>query len=181
MDARYKDADDQELLAAYCEGDAAAFEALYARHRIAVYSFLRLHAAGSDADALFDATWRRFVDRREDPLATGGVAARLYRIAHELILEARTDGAPAWESLEARELAATEERLRDITQRSRSRALRVRKALGQLPESQRESFLLYEAGGLPLPSVAAVEDEDVHVAAQRMKLALRALRNGLET
>lgn len=172
---------DEDLLLQYCDGDAAAFATLYARQRTAVYSFLRLNAIGLDADALFDATWRRFVDLRQEPLGTGGVAARLFRIAQGLVADARAAGAPAdWTEVERQEIAAAEDRLRDITERSRGRALQVRRSIGQLPVAQRESFLLYEAGGLPLPSVAAVEDEEVHIAAHRMQLALRALRAGLQ-
>lgn len=174
------DMTDEELLEAYCGGDADAFAVLYVRHRTAVFSYLKLHAIDTDADALYQATWTRLIDSREEPLGAGGVAARLFRIAHGLVAEARQQGELPWGDIEPRELAAAEERLRDITQRSRGRALRLRRAIGQLPEAQRDSYLLYEAGGLPLPSVAAVEDEEVHIAAQRLQLALRALRAGLE-
>lgn len=180
MDKRYHDTDDAELLQSFCDGDAEAFTELYLRHRTAVFSYLRLHALGADTEALYRATWVRLIDTRDEPLGTGGFIERLFRIAHGLVSEATRDGTPAWGDVEPREIAAAEDLLRDITQRSRGRALRVRRALGQLPDAQRESFLLYMAGGLPLPSVAAVEDESVHVAAQRMQLALRALRNGIE-
>jgi RNA polymerase sigma-70 factor (ECF subfamily) len=180
VDKRYHDIDDTELMQAFCAGDAEAFTELYLRHRTAVFSYLRLHALGAGAEALFRATWTRVVDTREQALGTGGFAERLFRIAHGLVLEAAEQGAPVWDEIEQREIAVAEDRLRDITQRSRGRALRVRRALGQLPDAQRESFLLYVAGGLPLPSVAAVEDAEVHVAMQRMQLALRALRAGIE-
>ena len=180
MDKRYHDTDDAELLQRYCDGDAEAFTELYLRHRTPLFSYLRLHALGTEAEALYRAAWMKAIDTREEPLGSGGFVERLFRIAHGLVSEAAREGAPAWGDVEPRELAAAEDRLRDITQRSRGRALRVRRALGQLPDAQRESFLLYVTGGLPLPSVAAVEDEEVHVAMQRMQLALRALRNGIE-
>jgi RNA polymerase sigma-70 factor (ECF subfamily) len=175
MDKRYIDHDDAELMQMFCDGDAEAFTELYLRHRTPLFSYLRLHALGADAEALYTTAWKRLIDSRAEPLNSGGFAERLFRIAHGLVIEAAGVATPPWDEVEQREIAAAEDRLRDITQRSRGRALRVRRALGQLPEQQRESFLLYVAGGLPLPSVAAVEDEEVHVAAQRMQLALRAL------
>jgi DNA-directed RNA polymerase specialized sigma24 family protein len=182
MEKRFTDADDSELFRQFRAGDAEAFTELYLRHRTPLFSYLRLHALGADAEALYRATWIKLIDTRDDEeLGPGGVVERLFRIAHAQVVEASGQGAtPPWDAVEQREIAAAEDRLRDITVRSRGRALRVRRALGQLPEAQRESFLLYTTGGLPLPSVASVEGEEVHVAVRRMQMALRSLRAGIE-
>src|SRR5918993_1233521 len=59
---------DEDLMLAYARGDAAAFDALYARHEAALYRFVRrlLGASfASQADEVFQDTWLRIVTARE--------------------------------------------------------------------------------------------------------------------
>src|SRR5688572_10421809 len=120
MDKRSTDADDTELFQQFCAGDAEAFTELYLRHRTPLFSYLRLHALGADAEALYRATWIELIDTRDEALGAGGVVERLFRIAHAQVVEASGQGAtPPWDEVEQREIAAAEDRLRDITVRSR--------------------------------------------------------------
>src|SRR5262245_42514664 len=112
MEARM-DETEEGLMQAFRDGDADAFAALYKHHKTAVFSYLRLHAFGAEAEALHVATWKRFVDARDEPLGDGGVPERLFRIAHGLVVEAAAQS-PTWDQVEQREIAAAEDRLRDI-------------------------------------------------------------------
>ena len=59
---------DEQLMQRYVGGDAAAFDALYARHEAALYRFVR-RALGSglvaQADEVFQDTWLRLVAARD--------------------------------------------------------------------------------------------------------------------
>lgn len=57
--------DDATLMLAYARGEAAAFDALYARHRGVLYRFL-LRAARDPqvAEELFQETWSRVIASR---------------------------------------------------------------------------------------------------------------------
>ena len=59
--------DDDTLMAAYARGEAAAFEQLYERHRLALYRFVRRLLGSANAaqvDEVFQDTWLRVVQAR---------------------------------------------------------------------------------------------------------------------
>ena len=59
--------DDDTLMAAYAQGEAAAFEQLYERHRQALYRFVRRllgTAHSAQVDEVFQDTWLRVVQAR---------------------------------------------------------------------------------------------------------------------
>src|SRR5690606_17386314 len=75
-------ATDEALIARYAAGDVAAFEALYARHELALWRFvLRLCRDRATAEELMQETW--FAVTREAPRfrADGRFAPWLYTIA----------------------------------------------------------------------------------------------------
>ena len=56
--------DDDTLMTAYAQGDAAAFERLYERHRAGLYRFVRRllgTALAAQTDEVFQDTWLRVV------------------------------------------------------------------------------------------------------------------------
>ena len=60
------EAPDEELMIAYRDGDAGAFETLYARHRGALYRFvLRSLKDRAVAEELFQEAWIRVIEARE--------------------------------------------------------------------------------------------------------------------
>jgi RNA polymerase sigma-70 factor (ECF subfamily) len=67
MQARYQNMTDEELMQAYCQGQALAFDALYARHEGALYRFVRRvlgqHLA-AQSDEVFQDCWLRVVNNR---------------------------------------------------------------------------------------------------------------------
>jgi DNA-directed RNA polymerase specialized sigma24 family protein len=61
------DIPDDVLMSAYAQGDAVAFERLYARHQAGLYRFVRrlLGAAlAAQADEVFQDTWLKVVHSR---------------------------------------------------------------------------------------------------------------------
>lgn len=195
-EARDADArDDEALMAAWRAGDVGAFEALFARHRRPLFTFL-LHLTGARdlAEDIFQETFVRVLRARERYEASGRFVAWLHVIARNALRDhQRRAGVRRVVTTESTLTGdggdATPARLEDLqgtrTDRrgdpavqSESQDLRARieAALLELPPAQREVFLLRERAGLDYAAIAEVVDCPPATAKSRMRYALSGLR-----
>ena len=65
------------------------------------------------------------------------------------------------------------------TERSLARE-RLEAALNDLPEEQRDAFLLHEEGGLTIDQIAAVTDCNRETAKSRLRYAINKLRAAID-
>ena len=83
--------DDDALMRAFAQGDARAFERLYARHHAALYRFVRRvlgREAGTQADEVFQDTWLRVVSARERWAPQGATFRTwLFTLAHHRAID----------------------------------------------------------------------------------------------
>ncbi len=170
--------DDSALMLRYCDGDVEAFEVLYRRHNDAVYRYLlRLCQHRDSAEDIFQEAWSKIVRARGSYRPTAKFTTFLYRVAHNCFIdhvrrnkrhtqiadvEPDTQPDPA-------DLPETE------TERSLARR-RLEAALKDLPEEQRDVFLLREEAGLSLDQIAAVTDTNRETAKSRLRYAVAKLR-----
>ena len=171
---------DQELVTR-CRRDAdelhASFRLLYDRHAPGAYRFLKGWVGPEAAlDCLQETFLRVFRDLdRFDP-------ARPFQpwvlgIARNVATNSRRDHARRKTTqLPAVELPAQPRR--PEAERREERAL-FREALAELPEEEREVFLLRKTEGLQFEQVAAVTGCSVRTAKHRMRSALTLLALGL--
>src|ERR1700693_5103203 len=81
-------ASDEQLMLAYAGGDAGAFEALYARHKGALYRFvLRSVKARGEAEELFQEIWMRAIEARSRYAPQAKFSTWLYTIAHNRLVD----------------------------------------------------------------------------------------------
>jgi len=181
---------DAALMLAYRDGDAAAFEALYARWRGPLYRyFLRQCGHAGQADELFQDVFMRVIGAAASYEATAKFATWLFRIAHnrlvdhwrklgrepvDLLPSGGDDGDCAFDP-PAPDAAAPE---RQAEQRELGEALMA--AVNALPEVQREAFLLAEEGGLTLEEIASVAGVGRETIKSRLRYATAKLRHKLE-
>ena len=79
---------DEDLMLSYAAGDAAAFDALYARHKGGVYRYLvRQCAHAGTADELFQDVWMNVIRVRTSYEPTAKFTTWLYRIAHNRLID----------------------------------------------------------------------------------------------
>ena len=82
---------DDELMAAYARGNAAAFEQLYARHQSGLYRFVRRllgQALAAQTDEVFQDTWLRVVNARAQWQPQGAsFRTWLYTLAHHRVID----------------------------------------------------------------------------------------------
>jgi RNA polymerase sigma-70 factor (ECF subfamily) len=184
---------DEALMRAYGQGDARAFEALYARHRAATYRYFLRHAGGQSAtaDELHQDLWLKVVGARRRYEAQAKFSTWLYTLArhrivdhwrarHGVSLASLEDEAAVMQAEES--LAALRDGSDDPLDASIDAQARDRlvAALADVPPLQRDAFLLHIEGGLSLQDVAGLTAASVETVKSRLRYAYRRLRAALE-
>jgi RNA polymerase sigma-70 factor (ECF subfamily) len=177
---------DEELMLRYCGGDAGAFDALYRRHRGSMYRFLlRQCGDAGAAEELFQDVWMRVVHSRSRYEARAKFASWVYAIAHNRLMDFyraggravfldQEDSEAALESLPADDPAA------DVRLDRKRTAARLLAALAELPEPQREAFLMQQESELSLEEIAAATGANRETVKSRLRYALAKLRASLK-
>lgn len=173
---------------AYRDGDAAAFEALYARHRGRLFRYL-LHQCGrhEQADEMFQEIWMSVIRARGGYEVSARFTTWLYRIAHNRLIDGfRARGRLAEFEADAGDAeadppdcpapaSAQPERLLERAQL----AGRLLAAVEALPGPQREAFLLATEGGLTVEEIANATGTGFETAKSRLRYAYSRLRSEL--
>jgi RNA polymerase sigma-70 factor (ECF subfamily) len=182
--------DDGELMLRYAGGDIRAFEALYGRHRSALYRYLARHTRDPEvANDIFQEVWSRVISSRSRYEPRAKFSTFLYRIAHNCFIDhcrrasARQDRANiSSEDFELEKaLPAPVADLPDARAEHAQTLVRYRSALASLPPEQRDTFLLYEESGLTLEEIGSITGVSMETAKSRLRYALSKLRTALGT
>jgi len=184
------EATDEELMQRYRDGDAHAFETLYARHKAPVYRYLlRQCGVAALAEELFQDVWMNLIKAHSRYEARAKFTTWLYTLAHHRVIdyyrrqatgvpisyEDDPDDAPLIE-----QVADSEVRQPDNAFERRRQAQQLLGLLAQLPEAQREAFLLREESGLSLDEIAEVTGVNAETAKSRLRYAMAKLRQGMK-
>ena len=178
---------DETLMSRYRTGDARAFETLYARHRAPLYRYLlRQCRVAAVAEELFQDVWMNVIRAREQYEVRARFTTWLYRMAHHRLIDyyrRQRHGVPVSydddpEDAVAR-IPADERVLPDNELDRRRQANRLLELIGELPEAQREAFLLREEAGLTLEAIAEATGVNAETAKSRLRYAVAKLRQGM--
>ena len=146
---------------------------LFQRHHRRLYRyFVRLSGEPSVAEDLTQEVFLRALRAESGYRAQGQEEAWLFRIARNLWIDRqrrRHCRPPVADSVPDELPAPASQELR----------LRLDEALGQLPEDEREAFLLCETGGLSYAQIASVCRISLEAVRSRIYRARRALRAAL--
>ncbi len=174
--------DDRELMMRYRDGDAGAFEQLYARHKGPLYRYFLRQTAGPEfALELFQEVWTKLIQARERYVPSARFNTYLYQLAHRCLIDhwRRQAKAPVTGSAVVDELTDSGDGPDQLAAR-RQQLERVSRALDQLPAEQREAFLLREEGGLSLAEIAEATGVNPESAKSRLRYAVVKLRRSLD-
>jgi len=176
--------DDGELMLRYARGDMRAFEALYQRHKSALYRYLVRQTRNAEtANDLFQEAWSKVIISRERYEPKAQFRTFLFRIAHNCFIDhcrrasvrnESNGGEDGWESM----LPGSEQDRPDTRAEQAQLTAHYRAAVAALPAEQRDTFLLYESG-LSLEEVASVSGVGPETAKSRLRYAVTKLRANL--
>ena len=178
---------DEQLMLAYGEGSAEAFEVLYARWRRQLYRFLvRQCDSAGIADELYQDVWLRVVNARRQYAVVAKFSTWLFRIAHNRLIDHwRSEGRkPVTETAAADDcendpldnVAAPDELQPEKIMERKERVRLVVGAVESLPDAQRQAFLLHEEGGLTIDEIAMLTGVGHETAKSRLRYAMTRLK-----
>ncbi len=183
---------DAALMEAYQRGDTRAFEVLLERHQRPVFNFL-VRQVGNKALAedLLQDVFLRVIRSARNYKREAKFTTWLYTIARNLCVDmarrakhrqATSLDQPAGKQ-EGRstvgDLMADQGPGVDRQVQSRELQTRLRAAIGQLSDEQREVFLMRESANLPFKEIAEIVGCPENTVKSRMRYALENLRNQL--
>ena len=170
---------DGELIARVGQGDSGAFELLYRRYARPVFALAlrRLGDRGRAEDAVqetFASVWRSARSYRQE---RGPGAPWLYAVARNAIVDRRRAlGEPPAEPVDE----ATKDPGPPERAESSWTAWRVHRALGELPDNERQLIELAYWGGLSQSEIAQFLDVPLGTVKTRTRSALARLADVLE-
>lgn len=180
------DPSDEDLIEAFNRGDAGALDILVERYKKPLHSFLvRMTKCHAEADEVFQDTWIRVITKSKG-FRKGSFKGWLFRIAHNLVIDwNRRD----WKqvSMDAplggndndstlRDRLKTKAPGPDRQAGNRDVGQAIEKALAQLPDDQREVFMLRMEADMAFKDIAKLQKVSLNTALSRMQYALAKLR-----
>jgi len=177
---------DEDLMMCYQAGDAASFETLYQRHKGALYRYiLRQCKNESVAEELYQDVWMNLIKARERYEVKAKFTTWLYQMAHNRVIDhyRRQKNAPGSNSVNYEiDADQTPARLQDQPEQKADIMIkidRLLKLIDELPEEQKQAFLLREEAGMGIDEIAQTTGVNPETAKSRLRYAVKKLREGL--
>jgi RNA polymerase sigma-70 factor (ECF subfamily) len=175
---------DTALMLRYQDGDMAAFETLYNRHRGPLFRFL-LRQIGNQqfAEDVFQEVWSRIIRNSKKYRPTAKFTTYIYHIArncsvdHYRRMSKEQNIISTGDEGTKEPVAITGNPVTAASNRDKRKALIA--ALNDLPVEQREAFLLKEESGMSLDEIATVSNVSRETVKSRLRYALGKLRQCL--
>jgi len=182
-----RESDDKALMVRYRDGEVAAFEALYTRHKGPLYRyFLRQGLGPEPAAELTQEVWMKIIRAKERYEPTAKFTTWLYRLAHNCLVDQYRRSAHkiaqhrADDDNAVTQLPAAPAGNPEATAMRDESVKQFRAALAKLPDEQREAFILKQEAGLSLADVAAITGVSAETAKSRLRYAFSKLRRQLD-
>ena len=176
---------DESLIGRYAQGDAEAFELLYRRHEMRTWRYLERYVGNrATADELMQEVWFAVARDAGRYQPTARFTTWLFTIAHNRMIDSIRASRPQM-SLDAlgyeadavvQQLTAAPEAGPLAAAVARDQATALTRAIGQLPQEQREAFLLQIEGDLSVEEIATITRSSFETTKSRLRYAKTKLR-----
>lgn len=174
--------DDMMLIKSYIAGDERAFETLYRRYRKQLYGYLYNLLAGNvtECDEIFEETWIKVIDKLPSYRDQGKFSAWLFRVARNIFIDTMRKNKRDAMPLESGDLPDVPDWSRRPERQLEENDMEqmLENALSELPEEQKEVFLLRQQS-LSFKEIAIIQECSVNTVLGRMHYALRNLKKFL--
>jgi RNA polymerase sigma-70 factor, ECF subfamily len=180
-------ATDEQLMERYRDGDAGAFDVLYARHRGGMFRYLlRQCRDHSVAEELFQEVWMNLIRARRTYTVQARFTTYLYRLAHNRLIDYyRSQAGGVLASFDDENgpmldgIAGSRGDDPALSTDVRQQAQRLLQLIDALPETQREAFLLQQESDMSVEDIAQATGVSRETAKSRLRYALVKLREGM--
>ena len=173
---------DDELVAAYADGEIRAFELLYARHKGPLFRFFARQLDTADANDAFQETWSKLLPALDNYQPDGRFAGFLFTIAtnvlNDVYRKQMRSGMSNAQETDVDTLESEEQTVEQIERDQLRQHLYAE--LKRLPVAQRSAWLLQHEGGLSLKEIAATTDSTLEGVKSRLRYANEKLKAGLQ-
>ncbi len=168
---------DNELITRYLAGDAGAFETLYHRHKNTVAGYIRAMTGSSEeAENIVQEVFLAVIRRAQSLKPEGNFRAYLLIRARGLALNLRRKPRPVSDdSIDA----VSDARGPQAVATQHEEAERLRRAMANLPEAQRDIVSLRTHGQMTVKEIAQMLGEPEGTVKSRYRYALAKLREAL--
>lgn len=173
---------------AFAQGDAGAFDRLYARHKGTVFRFIsRSLPTRADAEEIFQEVWMKAIEARSRYEPRAKFTTWIYAIAHNRLVDLWRKKGIALVPMDGGddERPAIDppgdpanEPYAQVA--GREAMARFAAALEALPPAQREAFLLKEEAELSIADIAQATGADVEAVKSRVRYATAKLREAID-
>jgi RNA polymerase sigma-70 factor (ECF subfamily) len=176
--------DDAELIRAYQNGETEAFATLVRKYERPLFTFLlRLVGNRQSAEDLFQDTFLRVLRAlpkyQEDGRFSGWLFGIANNLAVDLLRRRRVQRRHFLDDEEALTAAIDDHSVADAEVENAEIMRLVEDALRQLPEKQRQVFLLRQHGDLSFKEIAELLGEPLNTVLSHMHYAVTKLRQQL--
>jgi RNA polymerase sigma-70 factor (ECF subfamily) len=170
--------EDAELMMRYRDGDVSAFEILYRRHNDPLYRYLlRLSRNRDTAADVFQEAWGKIIKSRHAYRPTARFSTFLYRVAHNCFIDhiRRNKRHLVAVDSDPDDHASPVDSPEHCAEKTIA-GERLRVALIELPDDQRNVFLLHAEAGLSIDSIAEVTGVNRETAKTRLRSPMYNLK-----
>jgi RNA polymerase sigma-70 factor (ECF subfamily) len=186
---RKENLSDNTLIKQFVSGDATAFDALLARYRKKIYTYIYLSVKHKDvADDIFQETFIKVIRSLKDGKysESGKFAPWVVRIAHNLIIDyfrkLRQSNECSNENTDG--LSITGDEFSDLNAEERAVKLQIRKDVRQLldflPSDQRDIVLMRYYMNMSYKEISEQLNININTALGRMRYAIINMRKMVE-
>ena len=162
----------------YRDGQAAAFDVLYERHKGGLYRyFLRqLNNREDISSELFQDVWMKLINAREKYQPSAKFNTYLYHLAHNRLIDHWRSEKHMKEQLEYQDTQESAESEPQEALQQKQAKLQIKQAIAELPEEQRSALLLKEEAALSLAEIAEVTGVNRETVKSRLRYAVNRLK-----
>ena len=171
----------------YRDGDAAAFDTLYTRHKGATYRYcLRQCASSAEADEVFQELWLSVINARTSYIVKARYTTWLFTLAHHRLVDfCRSRSRLKLVSIDAEDdetnpALQVESRASDNPAQQlalKQETLAVLGWIEALPAPHREAFLMQQETDMSIDEIAAATGTTRETTKSRLRYAMDKLRS----
>ncbi|MBT4837256.1 MAG: sigma-70 family RNA polymerase sigma factor [Methylococcales bacterium] len=181
------DLPDEQLMQSYINGNTKAFELLYQKHKEPLHRYLiRQCQTRAIAEELFQDTWIKVINAKQRYQSSAKFSTYLYHIAHHILIDHyRTHSKNVLNSYQSHDdeildkLAVPSNQQPDQQLIQDQKINQLIRIVTDLPEAQREAFILKEEAGLSLDEIAEVTGSNKQAVKSRLRYAFNKTRTEL--